>query len=182
MALKSTVCKATLNVADVERNYYAEHPLTIAVHPSETPERMMVRVLAFAICAHPQLSFGRGISSDDEPALWQRDDTGAIQRWIEVGLPDERLLRRARGRADEVLVFAYGGRAVEVWWQQNKSAIEKLSGVKVLEVPLEASRALAAMAARNMALSASITGHHVYFSDANDSVELELTVLTPENG
>ncbi len=178
MALKSTVCKATLSVADTERNYYAEHALTIAVHPSETPERMMVRVLAFALCAHPQLSFGRGISSDDEPALWQRDDTGAIQRWIEVGLPDERLLRRARGRADEVLVFAYGGRAVDIWWQQNQADIRKLSGVQVIEVPLEASRALAQFVARNMALSASITGHHVFFSDANDSVEIECRILT----
>jgi uncharacterized protein YaeQ len=99
MALKSTIFKAELSVADMDRNYYGDHALTIARHPSETDERMMVRVLAFALHAHERLEFGRGLSTDDEPDLWQRDLTGAIERWIDVGLPDEQDLRKACGRA-----------------------------------------------------------------------------------
>src|SRR4051812_2769772 len=99
MAIKSTVYKATLNISDMDKHYYAEHNLTIARHPSETEERMMVRVLAFALNANERLEFGKGISADDEPALWRKDYTGVIEQWIEVGLPDEKLLRRASGRA-----------------------------------------------------------------------------------
>ena len=115
MALKATIFKAALQIADMDRGYYAEHPLTIARHPSETDERMMLRVLAFALHAGPGLAFGRGLSTDDEPDLWQRDLTGAIRLWIDVGLPDEKLVRRACGRADEVVVYAYG-RGADLWW------------------------------------------------------------------
>src|SRR5512147_3279852 len=106
MALKSTIFKAELQISDMDRNYYGSHSLTIARHPSETDERMMVRLLAFALHANEGLAFGRGLSTDDEPDLWQRDLTGAIRLWIDVGLPDEKLLRRACGRADEVVVYA----------------------------------------------------------------------------
>ncbi len=117
MALKSTIFKVELSVADIDRGYYGDHALTIARHPSETDERMMVRLLAFALHADAALAFGRGLSTEDEPDLWQRDLTGTIERWIDVGLPDERDLRRACGRAREVSVLAYGGRAVELWWE-----------------------------------------------------------------
>ncbi len=117
MALKSTIFRAELSVADIDRGYYRDHMLTIAQHPSETDERMMVRLLAFALHADDALEFGRGLSTEDEPDLWQRDLTGAIERWIDVGLPDEREVRKACGRAREVRVMAYGGRAVELWWQ-----------------------------------------------------------------
>ena len=114
MAQKSTIFKAELSVADVGRSYYRSHELTIARHPSETDERMMIRVLAFALHADESLSFGRGLSAEDEPDLWLRDLTGAILRWIDVGLPDERDVRKACGRAREVHVLAYGGRAAEL--------------------------------------------------------------------
>ena len=112
MALKATIFKADLSIADMDRNYYADHALTLARHPSETDERMMVRLAAFALNAHERLAFGGGISTEDEPALWRRDLTGAIEQWIDVGLPEARDLRRACGRASEVIVYAYGGRAV----------------------------------------------------------------------
>jgi len=125
MALKSTIFKAELSVADIDRGYYHDHALTIARHPSETDERMMVRLLAFALHADERLAFGRGLSTEDEPDLWQRDLTGAIDRWIDVGLPDERDVRKACGRAREVDVLAYGGRAVELWWQGACERLER---------------------------------------------------------
>lgn len=129
MALKSTIFRASLSVSDLDRNHFSEHALTLARHPSETDERMMVRILAFALHADERLEFGRGISSDDEPALWRMDDTGRILQWIEVGLPDERLLRRAAGRADEVIVLAYGGRVVDIWWQKDAAVLGRLANL-----------------------------------------------------
>lgn len=110
MALKATIFKADLQIADMDRGYYGGHALTLARHPSETDERMMVRLLAFALFAGERLAFGRGLSAEDEPALWQKDLTGAVELWIEVGLPDERDIRKACGRADRVVVLCYGGR------------------------------------------------------------------------
>ena len=124
MALKATIFKAALQIADMDRGYYADHALTIARHPSETDERMMLRVLAFALHAGPGLEFGKGLSTDDEPDLWQRDLTGRIRLWVDVGLPDEKLVRRGCGRADEVVIYAYG-RGAELWWERSRSALER---------------------------------------------------------
>ena len=105
MALKSTIYKANLQIADMDRHYYAEHALAIACHPSETVQRMMIRVMVFALHAHEQLEFGKGISDAEEPDLWQKDLTGAIENWIEVGQPEERRILKACGRADQVIIY-----------------------------------------------------------------------------
>jgi len=99
MASNATIYKTTIQIADMDRQYYQDHVLTLARHPSETDERMMVRLLAFALHAHEALSFGRKVSAEEEPALWLKDLTGAIDLWIEVGQPDEKIIRRACGRA-----------------------------------------------------------------------------------
>jgi len=177
MALKSTICKAYLAIADIDRGRYRDHALTIARHPSETDERMMVRLLAFALHADDALEFGRGLSTDDEPDLWQRDLTGSIERWIDVGLPDERDVRRACGRAREVQVLAYGGRAVDIWWQGARDKLERHDRLAVSEVPLEASRALAQLAGRSMRLQVTIQEAHLFVGDDATSVPVELRVL-----
>ena len=125
MASNSAIHRVELNVADMDRHHYADHSLTIARHPSETEERMMVRLLAYALWSHERLEFGRGISVVEEPDLWQRDLTGRIERWIDVGLPDERRIRQACGQSDEVIVLAYGGRTADLWWEKVKSEIPK---------------------------------------------------------
>jgi uncharacterized protein YaeQ len=177
MALKSTICKVELSVADIDRGYYRDHSLTIARHPSETDERMMVRVLAFALHADERLEFGRGLSAEDEPDLVKRDLTGAIERWIEVGLPDEREVRKACGRAEEVHVLAYGGRAVELWWQAARPSLERQERLSVLELPAEASRALAGLAGRSMRLQVTIHEGHVFVGDGASSVSVEMRTL-----
>jgi len=177
MALKSTIFKAGLSVADIDRGYYGDHALTIARHPSETDERMMVRVLAFALHADEGLAFGRGLSTEDEPDLWQRDLTGTVERWIDVGLPDERDLRKACGRAQAVRVLAYGGRAVELWWEGVRERLERLDQLAVSEVPVEASRALARLARRSMRLQVTIQEGHIYVANGAATVAVELRVL-----
>jgi len=179
MALKSTIFRATLNVSDLDRGHFGEHVLTLARHPSETDERMMVRVLAFALHADERLEFGRGISTDDEPALWRKDDTGRILDWIEVGLPDERLLRRAAGRADQVTVLAYGGRTVDIWWQKDAATLSKLANLKVLALAQEESKALAALASRSMELSCTVQDGQLWFSAGDTTLTLNPRCIYP---
>ncbi|MCL2656246.1 MAG: YaeQ family protein [Betaproteobacteria bacterium] len=167
MALKSTIFKATLQISDLDRHYYAEHALTIARHPSETDERMMVRLAAFALNASERLEFGKGLSTDDEPDLWQRDLTGAIETWIEVGLPDERRLRKASGRAAAVKLYAYGGRAAEVWWDNNARELNKLDKLSAFFLDAETTSALTALAERTMQLQAMLQDGELWLSAAD---------------
>ena len=125
MALRATIHKADLNVADTDRHYYASHALTLARHPSETDERMMVRLIAFALNAHVDLTFTKGLSDVDEPDVWLKDLTGAIKVWIEVGQPEERRILKACGRADQVIIYCYGGHASKVWWEGVRNKLER---------------------------------------------------------
>ncbi len=179
MALKSTIFKVDLSVADIDRGYYRDHALTMARHPSESDERMMVRLLAFALHADDDLQFGRGLSTEDEPDLWRRDLTGAIERWIDVGLPEEREVRKACGRAREVCILAYGGRAVELWWQGARARLERQDRLAVSEVSIEASRALAQLADRSMRLQVTIQEGHALVADGASSVSVEIRTLKP---
>ena len=119
MALGATVYKATIDVSDLDRDSYGTNVITIARHPSETEERLMLRVLAFCRLAGERLEFGRGLSTEGEPALWEIDDTGAIVQWIEVGCPDVKQVRKAAGRSEHVQIVAYGEDRVEPWWEGN---------------------------------------------------------------
>jgi len=177
MAPNATIFKALLHIADVDRHYYEDHPLTLARHPSETDERMMVRLLAFAFHAHEALLFGRGLSTEDEPALWQKDLAGLIELWIEVGLPDEKTLRQACGRAKQVHVYAYGGRPADQWWKENLAAFERLKNLTVKNLPWEGSRALAALAQRNMELHCTVQYGQLLIGDGTNAVQIELATL-----
>jgi uncharacterized protein YaeQ len=176
MAIKATVFKVTLQIADMDRYYYADHALTLARHPSETDERMMVRLLAFALYADEALAFGKGISSDDEPDLWHKDLTGAIERWIEVGLPDERVIRKASGRANQVVVVSYG-RAADIWWNENREKLQRLDNLTVLRLLNETTLALAALASRTMQLQCTIQEGHIMVTSDAGMIEIEPKVL-----
>src|SRR3954464_7833593 len=167
MAIKATICKAELQVSDLDRGHFATHALTLARHPSETDERMMVRVLAFALDADEALEFGRGLSAEDEPDLVRRDLTGAIELWIEVGLPDERDVRKASGRAKRVKVYTYG-RGATMWRAQNGEALSKLRNVEILHV--ERSAELGRWAGRSMALGCTIQEGQAYLSCGEESM------------
>jgi len=177
MASNATIYKAALQISDMNRRYYQDHALTLARHPSETDERMMVRLLAFALHAHEALSFGRGLSTEDEPALWQKDMTGAIELWIEVGQPDEKSLRRACGRAEQVVVYTYGGRGADLWWENTSTVLDRLNNLSVLNLPLDGSRALAQLTQPSMQLQCTIQEGQIWMGDGTTSVHIELTIL-----
>lgn len=182
MALKATIFKAELSIADIDRGYYATHALTVARHPSETDERMMVRLTAFALHANDRLQFGRGIAAEDEADIREDDLTGAIAQWIDVGLPDERKVRRACGRAKTVSVYAYGGRAVDLWWVQNGDSLAGCRNLEVGVLPHAATQALAALADRSMTVQVTRQEDRVWISDGQSTVQFDLAWMKRSGG
>ncbi|WP_066456001.1 YaeQ family protein [Castellaniella caeni] len=178
MALRATIYKAEINVADNDRGYYGSHAVTLARHPSETDERLMVRLLAYALWveADERLVFTRGLSDTDEPDLWNLDLTGAVQQWVEVGLPDERRLLKACGRATQVVVLAYG-RGVDIWWAGVRDKLTRAPNLQVYALDAEASKALASLAERSMTLSVNITDRNAWVSCDRGDVSLDVHCL-----
>ena len=177
MALKATIFKAELRIADMDRNYYHDHALTIARHPSETDERMMVRVLAFALHAHDALAFGKGLGADDEPDLWQKDLAGAVEVWIDVGQPDARRVRRACGRAAHVYIYAYGGRTVDTWWDKARATLDRSANLRVMKLSAISSQAAARPAQRTMRLDCTIQDGQIWMADAEHTIEVDLAPM-----
>ncbi len=177
MASNATIFKATLQISDMDRQYYQDHAVTLARHPSETDERMMVRLLAFALHAHEALSFGRGISAEEDPALWIKDLTGAIDHWIDVGQPNEKSIRQACGRAKQVYVYTYGGRGADQWWEKNLTILERLDNLTVMNLPLEGGRMLAQMAQPSMQLQCTIQERNIWMTDGETTAHIELTIV-----
>ena len=181
MALKSTVFKAHLQIADMDRSLYADHALTLARHPSENDERMMVRLLAFALATPADtlkgaLEFTAGLSDADAPDLWQRDLTGDILQWVEIGQPDDRRLAKACGRAELVRVWCFS-HAAPIWWQGMENKVARLANLEVWQVPSEASKELALLAERSMKLQVTVQEGQIWFGDASRSVAFELKSL-----
>jgi len=181
MAIKATIFKANLQIADMERHYYQDHALTLARHPSETDERLMVRLLAFALHAHEYLEFGQGMTNDEEADLWRKDLTGSIELWIDVGIPDEKLIRKACGRASQVMVYCYGGRVADMWFAQNSAQFERQKNLTIINLPVSSTQALAKLAQRSMNLQCTIQDGQVWLGDGDASVQVERVVLkSPE--
>ncbi len=186
MAQRSSVVKVQLTLADIDHNHYDTHTLTLAQHPSETDERVMMRVLAFALNAHESitrlngagsLTFGAGLSDPDEPDVVLRDDTGRARVWLEVGLPEEKPLMRACRQADVVRVYAYASSAA-LWWQSLARKVARCAGLEVYEVtrPDEAwGAAWSWPVAELKALQVTVLDGAVTFSDATRSLRFELT-------
>merc|ERR1711879_525928 len=150
MALKATICKVSVSISDMDRHYYQNHQLTLAQHPSETTERLMARLLVWILHASERLEFTRGLSATDEPDLWERDDTGQIQHWLELGHPDEKRLKKASSLAQRVTICSYQGRVSTQWWETHRLPISSLSNISVLHLPQSAMEALPGFYNRTM--------------------------------
>ncbi len=176
MAPKATIYKAELQVSDMDRGYYATHALTLAQHPSETNERLMVRLLAFALHADERLEFGRGLSTDDEPDLWRKSLTGEIEQWIELGQPDEQRIRKACGRARQVVVVTYSGRSADIWWDKIAAGLVRSKNLTVIDIHASSVQELAALADRNMQLQCLIQDGQAQLMSEKASVAVEPAV------
>jgi uncharacterized protein YaeQ len=175
MALSSTIYKAELNIADMDNHNYSAHSLTLARHPSETEERLMVRLLAFALFASESLTFGKGLSEDDAPDLIQKDLTDAIELWIDVGLPTEKDIKKACGKSNQVAVFLYGGNIADMWWKQNSKVLLKLKNLTVYNLP--DTMQLVDLCVRNMDISCNTQDGQLSITSPEGSIEMSPLLL-----
>ncbi len=177
MAIKSTIFKADLQIADMDRHYYQNHALTLARHPSENDERMMLRLLCFALHASNAMGFTRGLSTEDEPELWQKSLSDEIEVWIDLGQPDEKRIRKACGRAKEVFIYTYNYRTAMAWWEQMRSRLTRFDNLSIIVIPDEALQTMGSMAQRGMQLQYTIQDGEILVSNGEKSVTVEPETL-----
>ena len=174
MAQKATIYKVELSVSDMDRHYYETHKLTVAKHPSETDERLMVRIVAFALNAHEHLEMTKGLSTDDEPDIWQKSLSGELDVWVALGLPSEKVMRQSCGKADKVIVYPYGGKTAEMWWDKIKNSTTRFDNLQVINFSETDTGALAKLASRAMKLQINI-----HDGDVMVSVDDSVVYVTP---
>ncbi len=167
MAQKSTIYKVDLSVSDMDRHYYETHKLTVAKHPSETDERMMLRLVAFALNAHEHLELTKGLSNDDEPDIWQKSLSNELELWITLGLPSEKIVRQSCGKADDVIIYSYGGKTADIWWDKIKNNTTRFNTLKVVNFSETDTQALAQLASRTMKLQVNIQDGEVMVSEGD---------------
>ena len=172
MAQNATIYKVELSVSDMDRHYYETHKLTLAKHPSETDERMMVRLLAFALNAHESLEMTKGLSTDDEPDIWQKSLSGELDVWVALGLPSEQVIRQSCGKARKVVVYPYGGKPAEIWWDKIKNSVMRFDNLQVVGLSEQTTEALAKLANRTMKLQVNIQDGDVMVSVGDEIVNL----------
>lgn len=175
MALKATIYKAAVNVADMDRNVFIDSQLTLARHPSETEERLMLRLLAWMVNAHERLNFTRGLSAEDEPEIWLMNDHNGIDIWVDLGLPDERRVKKACNRSACVYLYCYNARAAQIWWQQNQNKLAQQDNLTVRFIDDETLSALTQLASRSMSLQATIQDGTIWLSGDAHHMELRFT-------
>ncbi|SEQ54187.1 Uncharacterized conserved protein YaeQ, suppresses RfaH defect [Loktanella sp. DSM 29012] len=176
MAQNATIYKVELSVSDMDRHYYETHKLTIAKHPSETDERMMVRLLAFALNAHEQLEMTKGLSADDEPDIWQKSLSGVLDLWVALGLPSDKVVRQSCAKAGKVVIYTYGGRPAEVWWDKIQNSTTRFDNLTVVNLAEADTTALAALASRAMRLQVNVQD-----GDVMVSIDDAVVYVTPQD-
>lgn len=172
MAINATIFKADLQISDMDRNYYENHQLTLARHPSETDERLMVRILAFAMFAHERLQFGKGLSTDDEPELWKRSLSDEIELWIDLGQLDEKRIKKACNRSEKVCIYTYQSGSATAWWQQIETKLTRYKNLNIIHLSDDISKSLAGFCNRNMQLQCNIQDGQIWFSDNQHTTEI----------
>jgi uncharacterized protein YaeQ len=174
MAISSTINKVCLTITNMDSHYYQSHELTLAQHPSETDFRFMVRLIAYMANASDRLCFTKGMDSDDEPDLWQKTLTDDIELWIDLGQPDEKRIRKACGRAKQVIIYTYHERKAKVWWQQQQAKLKRFSNLKVLHMN---AQGVDTMIKRSMQLQCTIQDGEIYLNDDQSNLIITLQEL-----
>lgn len=174
MAISSTINKVCLNIANMDQHYYQSHELTVAQHPSENDFRFMIRLIAFMANAHERLNFTKGLSSENEPELWQKTLTDDIELWIDLGQPDEKRIRKACGRAEQVIIYTYHEKKAKVWWNQQQNKLQRFTNLKVFHINAEG---VEVMVKRTMQLQCNIQDGEIYLNDDDSNFTITLERL-----
>jgi len=176
MALKATINKATIHLSDMDRNYYDTLQLTIAQHPSETDQRLMIRLIAFILNANENLQFGKGVSDEDEAAIWQINYSEEIELWIELGQLDEKRIKKACNRSQRVKLYCYGS-SVDTWWSQSESKMRQFNKLSIEQFSDETCSALAKLISRNMEFQCSIQDSQLWLTAGDETLLIETIKL-----
>lgn len=176
MALKATIYKANIELANMDQNYYDSLQLTLAQHPSETEQRLMVRLICYILNAHPDLQFGKGVSDEDEAAIWQINYSDEIALWIELGQLDEKRLKKACNKAEKVKLYCYGSSS-NTWWSQTQSALQKYTKLNIEQFDTSTTSALVKLLSRNMDFQCSIQDGQLWLSTGDETLLIETHTL-----
>jgi uncharacterized protein YaeQ len=170
MALPSTIYRVNISLSDVDRGIYEALQTTVALHPSETPERLAARLLAYALFYDSELAFTKGVGAGDEPDLWLKGPDGRTLLWIEVGLPEaERLIKAAR-HSERVALIAIG-RALSSWEQQHLPKLTGIDNLQILTFDQGFINALAATLERSITWSVTLSDNHLYINSGTETFE-----------
>lgn len=176
MALKATIFKAIIHLSDMDKSYYDTLNLTIAQHPSETDQRMMVRLIAFILNAHQDLQFGKGLSDEDEAAIWQVNYSSVIDLWIELGQIDTKRIKKACSRSKATKLYCYGSSS-NVWWSQVESKMQPFDSLTVEQFSQETCDALVKLVDRTMEFQCSIQDGQLWLTAGDETLLIETNKL-----
>jgi len=173
--MKATIYKFSLNIANMDSHYYAEHNLTLAKHPSENDLRLMARLVAFILSADETLLFCKGISQDDEPDLWQKALDGEIKLWIDLGQPDEKRIRKACGRSQKVIIYTYQEGSALAWYKNMESSLKRFKNLSVVHLKIEGD--IEQLAERTISLQCNISDGELTLMHDEKSVIIHEEIL-----
>ncbi len=177
MALKATIFKVELSISNMDKNYYADHSLTIARHPSESDKRMLLRLVAFAFNAHEQLEFTKGLSDVDTPDLWQKSYSDEIELWIELGQPSEQRIKKGCNQSQQMIVYSYDNNAFDEWWKKEQNALNTRKNLTIATVSETTIEQLAELVTRQMHIQVTIQDGQAWFNLNDETQELSLTTI-----
>ena len=177
MALNATIYRYGIDLSDMNRHVYESLSVHVALHPSETVERMCARVLAYAIHYQEGLEFTKGLSTDDEPDLWVRNYSDEIEHWIELGKPDPKRLRKALGRSKQLTVYSYGGQDVDQWLDSVKKDASVRGRISIVRLDREALDEFSGLIERTMQLGIMIQDDVVHLSFKDQMIDFKLVNL-----
>lgn len=176
MALPSTIHRVTIDLSDIDRGRYARLEATVARHPSETTERLVLRVLAYALCHEEDLLFTKGIASGNEPDLWSKQPDGRVREWVEVGLPDPERLRKTSRHAERVVLITGGG-GFQRWLTQHQPKLAAITNLTVLALDPALVNRLAETLERVVEWSVTVTGGVLYLTRGSETLESPVTIV-----
>jgi len=163
----------------MDRNYYDSFQLTLAQHPSETAKRLMLRLVAYLYHANENLSFGRGVSDEDEAAIWQINYSDEIELWIELGQIEFKRIKKASNKAHSVFVYCYGSSA-DIWWENNKTSLQQIKNLTVKKFPADLAEQLEKFLDRNMELQCSIQDSEMWLTCGEETILIQAPTLSAE--
>ncbi|WP_440054489.1 YaeQ family protein [Pseudoalteromonas sp. T1lg65] len=173
MALKATIIKANLSLSDMDKHVYQDINLTVAQHPSENDHRLMLRLLAFALQYRDSLKFTKGLCADDEPEAWCIDDIGDITFWLDLGLPDEKRIKKACNKAKQVVLYSYGENTQTMWWQKHQQQLKQYANLTVFSLAFDETSQLALFANKAVNLTITVQDGEVWVSNESTTVHLK---------